>query len=80
MANDSKAGRKPRVTDDEILQMFRDTGDPVLSTAEAAERLPIKRRATHKRLTSLREDGRLAGKQIGGRNAVWWTPEGTSNG
>ena len=80
MPNDSKAGRKPRVTDDEILQLFRDTSDPVLSTSEVAERLPIKRRATHKRLTSLREDERLAGKQIGGRNTVWWVPERTDGG
>jgi hypothetical protein len=80
MPNDSKAGRKPRVTDDEILQLLRDTNDPVLSTSGVAERLPIKRRATYKRLASLREDGRLAGKQIGGRNTVWWMPEGTDDG
>ena len=77
MANDSKAGRKPRVTDDEILQTFRDTSDPVLSTAEVTDELPIKRSATYKRLSSLREEERVVGKQIGGRNSVWWIPEGT---
>lgn len=77
MAGDSTPGRKPRATDDEILQLFEDTSDPVLSTAEVAERLPIKRRATYKRLVSLRDDGRLHNKQIGGRNTVWWLPERT---
>jgi hypothetical protein len=74
MADGSNSGRKPRVTDEEILQIFRGTDDPVLSTAEVTEQLPIKRSATYKRLSSLRDDGRLTGKEIGGRNNVWWIP------
>jgi hypothetical protein len=74
MADGSNSGRKPRVTDEEILQIFRETDDPVLSTAEVTEQLPIKRSATYKRLSSLRDDGRLTGKEIGGRNNVWWIP------
>lgn len=74
MANDSKPGPKPRVSDDEILQLFRDTDDPVLSTAEVTDRLPIKRSATYKRLASLRDLGKLEGKSVGGRNNVWWLP------
>jgi hypothetical protein len=76
MSDGSKSGRKPRVSDEEILQVIRDADDPVLSTAEVTEALPIKRSATYKRLASLREDGQLAGKQIGGKNTVWWIPEG----
>ena len=75
MGNDTTPGRKPRVTDDEILQLFRDTSDPVLSTAEVTEQLSIKRSATYKRLSALRDDGQLTGKDIGGRNTVWWIPE-----
>ena len=75
MGNDTTPGRKPRVTDDEILQLFRDTDDPVLSTAEVTDQLPIKRSATYKRLSALRNDGELAGKDIGGRNTVWWIPD-----
>jgi len=63
------------VSDEEILQLFRETDDPVRSTAEVAEQLSIKRSATYKRLTALRDEGRLEGKQIGGRNNVWWIPE-----
>jgi len=74
MGNDTTPGRKPRVTDDEILQLFRDTSDPVLSTAEVTEQLSIKRSGSYKRLSSLRDDGQLTGKDIGGRNTVWWIP------
>jgi len=75
MTDDSKPGRKPRVTDEEILDVFRAADDPVLSTAEITDRLPIKRSATYKRLASLRNEGRLEGKDVGGRNSVWWLPE-----
>lgn len=75
MGNDTTPGRKPRVTDDEILQLFRDTYDPVLSTAEVTEQVSIKRNGTYKRLSALRDDGQLTGKNIGGRNTVWWIPE-----
>jgi hypothetical protein len=68
----NKGGRKPRVTDEDILDVFRATPDPVLSTAEVAEAVPIKRRGTLNRLQSLQEDGELESKQIGGRNTVWW--------
>lgn len=75
MGSDTTPGRKPRVSDDEILQLFRDTNDPVLSTAEVTDELPIKRSATYKRLSVLRDDGQLTGKDIGGRNTIWWIPD-----
>lgn len=75
MSDGSKPGRKPRVTDEEILELFRATDDPVLSTDEVAERLPIGRSATYKRLSSLRDEGRLEGKTIGEKNTVYWLGE-----
>ena len=75
MADDSKPGPDPRVTDEEILSLFRESQDPVLSTAEVAEQVPLKRRATYNRLRSLADEGRLENKQIGGRNTVWWLAE-----
>ena len=71
----SPAGRKPRVTDEEILTVFRETDDPVLSTSEIAEDLPLQRRSVYDRLVSLAEEGRIKRKQIGGRNTVWWIAE-----
>jgi len=65
-------GRKPRVTDNEILDVLREHSDPVLSTAEVADRLPIKRRGMLNRLRHLEDEGKVHSKQIGGRNTVWW--------
>ncbi|WP_247010815.1 hypothetical protein [Halorientalis litorea] len=68
----NKGGRIPRVSDEDLLDVFRSTADPVLSTAEVADAVPIKRRGTLNRLQSLEEDGELESKRIGGRNTVWW--------
>ena len=75
MSDDAKPGRKPRVTDEEILQLFWETDDPVLSTDEVTEQLSIGRSATYKRLKSLREEGRLQAKTIGKKNTVYWLDE-----
>lgn len=68
----SSSGRKPRESDEEILSVLRSAEDPVLSTAEIAEQLTIKRRSTLNRLHTLEERGLVESKQIGGRNTVWW--------
>lgn len=65
-------GENPALRDDEILTVFQHTDDPVLSTADVADELPIKRRATLTRLQRLVESGALDRKQTGGRNIVWW--------
>jgi hypothetical protein len=72
MTQADKGGRKPRVTDKDLLDVFRDAEDPVLSTAEVADAVPIKRRGTLNRLRDLEDAGDLESKQIGGRNTVWW--------
>ena len=72
MSDQSKPGRNPRVSDGEILDVLRRTDDPVLSTAEVADGLPIKRRATLTRLQRLAESGDVSEKQTGGRTTVWW--------
>ena len=69
-------GRKPRVSDRDLLDVFRSTADPVLSTAEVADAVPIKRRGVLNRLRDLEDGGELASKQIGGRNTVWWILDG----
>lgn len=72
MGDDSKPGPDPSVKDEEILQVFRATDDPALSTAEVAEELPLKRRSVYNHLESLRDEGVLEKKTVGGRNSVWW--------
>lgn len=66
------AGRPQRVSDEEILEVFRESSDPVLIASEVAEELPIGRRGVYKRLEQLAEDGELGRKKIGGRGTVWW--------
>ena len=71
-------GRKPTVSDDEILEIFRDSPDPVLTAPEIADLIPISRRAILDRLKDLEEHGILRSKKVGGRRTVWWYPEHTS--
>lgn len=75
MPNNSNPGPNPSVTDDEILSVFEESSDPVLSTAEVTEELPLKRRSVYDRLKRLADDEMLKYKQIGGRNTVWWIPD-----
>ena len=75
MTENRKPGPKPSVTDEELLQLFRETDDPVLSTAEVAEQVTLARRSVLDRLKSLEDAGRLESKEIGGRNTVWWLPD-----
>lgn len=73
MSQNVQPGRKPRVSNQDVLAVFRDTDEPVLSTSEVADALPIKRRGTHDRLTALVEAGVLTRKQIG-KSTVYWLP------
>jgi len=75
MTDSSKPGPKPTVSDKEILALFRETNDPVLSTAEVTERISLKRRSVYDRLSALAQQGCLNQKEIGGRNTVWWLDE-----
>lgn len=67
-------GRKPQVSDEEILQIFQDSEDPVLIATEVAEQLPIGRRGVYERLKNLESEGTLQSKKVGGRSTVWWYP------
>lgn len=67
-------GRKPTVEDDEILEVFRNSVDPVLTATEVAEELPVGRRGTLKRLRALEEQQILKSKEVGSGSRVWWCP------
>jgi Fe2+ or Zn2+ uptake regulation protein len=79
MGSDSP-GRKPTVSDEEILAVFEKAEDPVLMADEVAESLPIGRRAVYNRLRSLESEGFLRSKKTGARSTVWWYPGHTSTG
>ena len=73
-----KPGRKPRVTDEEILQLFRDADPPVLTASALAEELPIGHRGVLNRLNTLWDRGTLDRMDVGPRGRVWWLPGHTS--
>ncbi|EMA70331.1 hypothetical protein C462_10807 [Halorubrum distributum JCM 13916] len=77
MGSDSP-GRKPTVSDEEILAVFVNAEDPVLMADEVAESLPIGRRAVYNRLRSLENQNILQSKKTGARSTVWWYPGYTS--
>lgn len=69
-------GRKETVSDSEILELFRESSDPVLSTAEIAEALEFTKSGARKRLYDLVDDGYIESKKIGNSPAYWLTPDG----
>jgi hypothetical protein len=81
MPSDSGSEEYPRAPaqkarDENILGVFEGSDDPVLTTSEVAEELPIGKRATLNRLEDLVDRDELDSKDVGvGR--VWWraTPE-----
>ncbi|PSP32698.1 hypothetical protein BRC64_05735 [Halobacteriales archaeon QH_10_67_22] len=71
-------GRKPTVSDDEILDVFRDATDPVLTASEVADQFPLGRRAIFKRLRDLADRGVVESKETGSGGRVWWLPGHTT--
>lgn len=71
--NRKMAGRKPTISDDEILDLFEQTSDPVLSTNEISKEIGLGRRGTFNRLDQLVEEGALRRKSVGS-GYVWWKP------
>lgn len=76
---DSSAGRPRRVSDRELIRTVADilekTSDPVATTAEIEERIPLSRRGLLTRLRDLEDEGVLGSKQVGARGRVWWVPD-----
>lgn len=80
MSQENRSGRKPRVSDDELLEVFRGADEPVLTTTDVADAIPIGKRATLDRLKALHEAGVLEQKSVGPRGQVWWLPAETAGG
>lgn len=73
MADDTP-GPDPQVTDEEILDVFQASHDPVLTASEVAEEVTIERRTVYDRLVKLEAQNRVKSKKVGGRTTVWWIP------
>ncbi len=71
-------GRRPEITDEEILAVFRSSADPVLTTGEVASEFEITHRGVRDRLEKLEEEGILESKKVGARAKIWWDPDYTT--
>lgn len=69
-------GRPPDTSDREILALFEEAEEPVLSTNDIAEELSYSLQGTISRLTTLAEEGLLHSKDIGNAKAWWLTEDG----
>lgn len=67
-------GREETVTDEEILSLFAEADEPVLTTSDVADRVGLTNKGTGERLHSLEERGLLRIKEAG-RAYVWWITE-----
>lgn len=72
----AKRGPPPRVSPEDVLEVFSDREDPSepLTAPEIADVLNCSRRTALERLHDLEERGELESKKVGGRAIVWWVP------
>lgn len=64
--------QRQKVSDKDIISTLRKHSDPVLTTSEIAEELPIGQRATYNRLQSLSDEDQVEQKKVGARGIIWW--------
>lgn len=64
-------GKSSRIRDYEILELFSDSIDPVLSTTEVAEHLSLSNQGAKYRLEKLEREGHLQSKKVG-TTIIWW--------
>ena len=60
--------------DVELLDVFEETNEPVLTAVEVGEELGITQQAAHSRLSRAHNRGEVKRKKVGSRAVVWWTP------
>lgn len=65
-------GRKPVVSDDEILRSIALHPDPVVTASEVADAVDMTSQGINKRLTQLSESGLIVRKTVGSRAVIYW--------
>lgn len=69
-------GRKPTVSDREIVSTIENADGPVASTAEVADEIGLSTRGTWTRLDRLHDENLINKKDAGGSSVWWVTTEG----
>ena len=67
-------GREETISDEEILRVFEDADDPVLSTTDVATEIEFSNSGAGDRLHPLADSGYLERKEVG-RTLIWWLTE-----
>ena len=60
------------VTPEIVLEVLRESNDPVLTAKEVGDELGCTSEAARQRLHELEERGDVASKQVGARAVVWY--------
>lgn len=66
------AGRKPTVSDEQILREVALSPDPIVTAPELAERVDMTRQGVNHRLDQLVEEEYLESRDVGSRAVVYW--------
>jgi hypothetical protein len=61
-----------KVTEQDILKVFDRADEPVLTTSDLADALPVGRDAVYRRLTDMHDDDIVGRKKAGANAVVWW--------
>lgn len=69
------AGRKPTVSDKEVLRQIALMPDPVITAPELGERLDMTRQGANNRLTKLEDQEYVKSKKVGAHAIVYWLTE-----
>ncbi len=64
---------EPEVSDEDLLDVFRESEKPVLTAKQVAGEVSIGRKAVLERLRGLEERGVVERMEVGARAVVWWT-------
>ena len=60
---------------DDVLGVFKRVDGPVVTSGDVAEALDCSRETARRKLRTLEEQGRVAGRKTAGR-VVWWVVDG----
>jgi len=70
-----EGGRKPTVSDEEILRSIKLHPDPIVTAKEVAESIEMTRQGAHNRLEEMVGEAYLKRKEVGSRAVVYWLTE-----
>jgi len=68
-----------QVTAGDILAALRAHAEPVATAGDLAEPLDVSAETARRHLTTLRERGDVARKDVGARAVVWWATDSDQN-